>query len=70
MFLVELLTLNAPYAGMEESQYSSMICKGELPPNVPKTGKTIELVRKCCNMNPALRPTAEEIVAFLNPLGS
>lgn len=69
MFLVELLTLDAPYAGIDQKDYNAMILKGELPPNLPKTGKAFELIRKCCQVTPGQRPAAEEIVSYLNPLG-
>jgi hypothetical protein len=35
MFIVELLTLDAPYAGMPEGEYVRLISRGILPPNLP-----------------------------------
>jgi serine/threonine protein kinase len=109
MFIVELITLDAPYAGLAEGEYARLISHGILPPNLPsvravvrvcvccacvrvrlcvcvceracqelsiviivawqvKENKGVELVIKCCNLNPALRPSARDVVVYLNPL--
>ena len=99
MFIVELITLDAPYAGLAEAEYARLISRGILPPNLPsvplappcacacacacacqelsvviivawqvKENKGVELVIKCCNLNPALRPSARDVVVYLNPL--
>lgn len=70
MFIVELITLDAPYAGLAEGEYARLISRGILPPNLPsvKENKGVELVIKCCNLNPALRPSARDVVVYLNPL--
>lgn len=33
-----------------------------------KENKAVDLVLKCCNLNPSLRPSARDVVQFLNPL--
>jgi hypothetical protein len=95
MFVVELITLDAPYAGLAEGECTRLISRGILPPNLPlvplappcacvcacqelrfvvilawqvKENKGVELVIKCCNLNPALRPLARDVVVYLNPL--
>ncbi|KAL6072453.1 Protein kinase domain-containing protein [Balamuthia mandrillaris] len=69
MFLMELVTLDAPYAGLPEQEYLSMIKRGELPPNVPSAdhSPTIQLARRCCQMDPQSRPSAKDILTFLSP---
>ena len=68
MFLIELLTLEAPYHNKTEQEMVNLILKGILPDSIPKTSRAVDLIKKCCSLDPANRPTAAEILSLLNPL--
>jgi len=67
MFMVELITLNYPYATVKQNEYPSYIVKGILPPDLPKDNKAVDLIKWCCKLEHKDRPRAKEIFSYLNP---
>ena len=66
MLLMEMLTLERPYAQIKRDQAITMIKAGELPATVDKyTQKypsVVTLLKMCARKEPKHRPTAAEIL--------
>ncbi|MDP2434834.1 MAG: protein kinase, partial [archaeon] len=61
MFLVELLTLDAPYNLEPRERRVGMIASRTLPSNLPHHPQLSPLIDKCTNLEPTKRPTSLEV---------
>jgi hypothetical protein len=63
MFLVELVSLRAPYAGLPEDEVRAAIAEGRFPPNVPPTSPFLPIIQQCLQVDASKRPTAKDLAA-------
>jgi hypothetical protein len=68
MLLVELETLGMPFEGLAEEDTQHYIMSGKIPPNIPPTSPLLSLIKKCLQVNPSDRLSAQEVLQFLNNL--
>jgi hypothetical protein len=65
MFIIELLTLDAPYATDPKPERIKMITSRTLPSNLTSHPLLAPLIDRCTQLNPAERPTSRQVIVEL-----
>eukprot|EP00026_Physarum_polycephalum_P003973 Phypoly_transcript_03990.p1 GENE.Phypoly_transcript_03990~~Phypoly_transcript_03990.p1 ORF type:complete len:710 (+),score=92.36 Phypoly_transcript_03990:119-2248(+) len=68
MLMIELETLGMPFEGLSEEDTQNHIMTGRLPPNLSTTSPLLPIIRKCLQINPSDRLSAQEVLQSLNNL--